>query len=301
MINIPNNENLQKNQEDNTGISRGELLYLLFLSFVMFLFVSIMVYMAIIVAPKILNTELGSLPVNANDVYPIMLQSILTVDSIVVGLFSFVLNRVILGSVNLVKRLKFDLFTKWIIFIIGSVVMIFLYVSLLLSIFYSINGMFYYGQLKTYITETKAIQIPNLFRQGLPITIMNSSYFNNTAYKNYTSLLNLNQTYNHLLSNARNSVIFSFSGLAIVLISALFYILNSFGVFDLINDIWNKAGIWSKIGLTAVFMSLLCPILYFINPISFKYYLIMSLIVFATLIIIAILVTIRTNKKNKKN
>ena len=292
-------KNLQKNQEDVAKPSRTDKLLLSLLSFVVFLSISIVLYLAIIVAPRILNTELLSLPVNANSVYPILLQGLLIVASIVVGFFSFVLNRLISEPVNLVKRLKLSLQLKALLYLIILFLIMLLYSSLLLSIFYSINGMVYYGQLSTYITQTKAIQIPNLFRQDLPIVIMNNSYFNNSTYKNYTG--SINQTYNYLLSSTKESLGYLFGGFAIVLILILFYVLSRFEVFDLINDIWNKRGIWSKIGLTFVFLLFSYPILYLINPAGFIYYLFTSLSFFGFIIIIATLITIRNKKRNKQN
>ncbi len=299
MIDKRHNKNLQKNQEDAAKPSHVDKLFLLFLSFVVFLSISIVLYLAIIVAPKILNTELGSLPVNTNDIYSILLQGLLIIAGIVVSFFSFVLNRLISEPVNLAKRLKLSLYTKVLLYLTISFLIIILYASLLLSIFYSINGMIYYGELNSYITQTKAIQIPNLFKQNLSVVIMNSSYFNNPIYKNYTD--DIKQTYTYLLSSAKESVGYLFVGFAIVLILIIFYILERFEVFDLINDIWNKRGIWSKIGLMAVFLLFSYPILYFINSVGFIYYLITSLIVFVTLIIIAISLTIRANKKNKQS
>lgn len=295
------NKNLQKNQEDAVKPSHTDTLLLLPLSFAVFLSISIVLYLALIVAPKILNTELSSLPVNANSVYPILLQGLLIVASIVVGFFSFVLNKLISEPFNLAKRLKLSLHPKVLLYIIILFIIMLLYTSLLLSIFYSISGMVYYGQLSTYITQTKAIQIPNLFRQDLPIVIMNNSYFNNSAYKNYTSPIN--QTYTYLLSNAKESVENLFIGFAIVLILILFYALSRFEVFDSINDIWIKRGIWGKISLTAVFLLVSYPILYFINAADFINYLIISfsLFVFLVIIIIILKYNMGANKKNKQN
>jgi hypothetical protein len=294
-------QNLQKNQEDAAKPSLIDKLSISLVSFAMLLSISIVVYLAIVVAPEILNAKLGSLPVNTNDVYPILLQGLLIIASIAVSFFSFILNKLSELVVNLVKRLKFSLQPKVLLYLIILFLIMLLYTSLLLSIFYSINGMIYYGQLSTYITQTKAIQIPNLFRQDLPIVIMNNSYFNNSTYKNYTGPID--QTYNYLLSNAKNSVKFLFWGFAIVLILIILYIAIRFGVFDLINDIWKKRGIWSKIGLVAMFLLFLYPILYFINHVGFINYLIISLGLFVSLIIIAILNTIkiRADKKNKQN
>lgn len=299
VIDRRHNKNLQKNQEDVAKPSRTDKFLILLLSFLVFFSISIVLYLAIIVPPRILNTELSSLPVNANSVYPILLQGLLIVASIVVGFFSFVLNRLISEPGNLVKKLKLSLYIKAALYIIILVLIIVLYSSLLLSIFYSINGMIYYGELNSYIIQTKAIQIPNLFKQDLPIVIMNNSYFNNSAYKNYTSPIN--QTHTYLLSNTKGSVENLFVGFAIVLILILFYALSSFEVFDLINNIWNKFGIWGKISLTALFLLVSYLILYFINPVYFILIMILSIFVLLVIIIIILEYNMRTNKKNKQN
>lgn len=283
-------------QEDASKLAFIQKFYISILIFVVFFTISIVIYLAIIVAPAILNGELGLLPVNGNDIYPILLQGLIIVAGIIISLFAVLLSKLIPDSAKLAKKFKLSSLVKVLFYSVISFIVLLLYLSLIFSIFYSINGMIYYGKLSTYITQTSINQIPNLVEQNLSVVVMNSSYFNNSIYKNYTK--GTNQTYHALLSSARISVKYLFVGFALLLLSIIFYVVIHFEVLNVIKDIWDR-GIWSEIGLFFIFLLASYPILYYINSANFIPYVIITSIIFVVIIIAIVISSIRQRRIDK--
>ena len=172
--------------------------------------------------PKILNSTILALPIT-NNTYPILLQGLIIVASMVFGFYGILLfytserlNKVV------DKYLGGGFMPKLALFIFILLPLFFL----MLSIFFSLNGLTYYGITITFTTE-------QINTGHIPIAISNSSIENSTYFnlaKNYS--VTAQGYYNKLLSNTQNSIRMIFLSAAIITAILIVYLIDVFGGFE---------------------------------------------------------------------
>lgn len=277
-------------------MSRLDLVLVFFMIFALALSFSILFYIALVIAPKILTTEVNLLPININGVYPILLQGLIIAASIVMGFFAVLLSRLIPDSVNFVETEGLSQYWEAALYIIVSVVALLLLALMILSIFYSVNSSIYYGRLDTYIVQTSSEQIPNLVMQNLSIVIMNNSYFNSSIYKNYTG--SINQTYTHLTNSTKMAISSMFSGFILLLFSILLYIFIDFKVLKLFRKAWARGPI-DRIVILFIFISVSSAILNILKSTYFVFYVVIVSVIGIVFTIITICIWYEEKKFNK--
>ena len=185
-------------------------------------------YAAFAESPKILNSIILALPIN-NNVYPILLQGLIIAASMVFGFYGIFL---FYASKRLSKVVDKYLADMKFIFKISLFIYILLpSFFLILSIFFSLNGLTYYGIAITFTTE-------QISTGHIPIAISNSSIENSTYFnlaKNYSATAQ--GYYEKLLYNTKRSIsmIFLSAGLITAILTA--YLIDVFGGFEYVNKL----------------------------------------------------------------
>ena len=180
--------------------------------------------------PKILNSTITALPIN-NNAYPILLQGLLIVASMIFGLYGILL----FYSSKKLNKLIDKYLDKSFIFKSLSFVFILLPLFLLIfSIFFSLNGLIYYGITIGFTTE-------QINTGHIPIAISNLSIENITYFnqaKNYSEAAQM--YYNKTLASTQSSINMIFLSTSIITTILLVYLLDIFGTFEYLYDSYNS-------------------------------------------------------------
>ena len=176
--------------------------------------------------PKILDSTIPKLSIT-NSTYPILLQGLIIVASMVFGFYGILLfytserlNKVV------DKYLSGEFIPKLLLFIF-ILLPLFL---LIFSIFFSLNGLTYYGITITFTTE-------QISTGHIPVAISNSSIENSTYFnlaKNYS--VTAQGYYEKLLSNTQSSITMIFLSAAIITAILIIYFIDVFGGFEYVYN-----------------------------------------------------------------
>jgi hypothetical protein len=184
--------------------------------------------------PKLLNSTITALPIN-NNVYPILLQGLLIIASMIFGFYGIF----IFYSSNLNKIIDQYLgkpsVSSFVFKLLSFVLILLPLFLLILSIFFSLNGLIYYGITSTFVAEQIntghiPIAISNL-------SVENSTYFNLT--KNYSQTAQ--DYYDKILSNIQSSIKMIFLSTGIISAVLMIYLVDIFGGFKYVYEKYNQS------------------------------------------------------------
>ena len=211
------------------------LVYIIFLGLVVISFVAFILEIYLYFIPKILVSEVYSLPINSN-AYPFLLQALIIAAGVILGLFGTMLveiqkqlRRYKEIMANQVRK-SFTIFLLLLLAIVTTILMI-------VSISFSINGMIYYGVVNTYITTQIDGGIIHIIGTNSIVTLINSTYFtvNNNTIPTYIS-----QRYKGLTSSTKIAISTMFLGFTFWILFEIIFILIVFSPSDLIKSLFNK-------------------------------------------------------------
>ncbi len=239
--------------------------------------------------PKILDHVVAALPIN-NIAYPTLLQGLLIVASMIFGFYGILLFYSAKELNDVIDKHKIDSFIpKLVLFII----MLFPLFFLISSIFYSLNGLAYYGITTTFATE-------QINTGHIPISISNLSMENSTYFnsiKNYSNATVGDAAlgyYNKLLANTQNSINWLFLSGELVTLILIAYLIVVFGGSEYLYKKYTSSHRNAYTIDAVIIISLLILFIYFK-----LYALAIELAIF--IIIVAIIVIILIGKSKKKN
>ena len=201
----------------------------LFILLVLAYFIYSISYATFAGLPKILNSTIPALPIT-NNTYPILLQGLIIVASMVFGFYGILLFYTSKRLNKMVdKYLGGEFMPKLVLFLL-ILLPLFL---LVFSIFFSLNGLTYYGITITFTTE-------QISTGHIPIAISNSSIENSTYFnlaKNYSDYSAKAQGYyEKLLSNTQSSIRMIFLSAAIITAILIIYLIDVFGGFEYVYN-----------------------------------------------------------------
>jgi hypothetical protein len=183
-------------------------------------------YVAFAGLPKILNSTIPALPIT-NNIYPILLQGIIIVASMVFGFYGILLFYTSKRLNKVVDKYLGGKFIPKLLLFIFILLPLFL---LIFSIFFSLNGLTYYGITITFTTEQiNTGHIPVAISN---LSIENSTYFNRT--KNYSATAY--GYYSKLLSNTQSSIKMIFLSATFITVILIFYLIDVFGAFEYVYN-----------------------------------------------------------------
>ena len=197
------------------------LIIILVISVFIFLY-----YIVLGIAPIILTAELPNLPLNYNNIYPILLQGLIIIAGVILGLFGTLFFETLKKLIPSIEENRINSPIKALIYLVVLALGLFIILLTLFSIFYSINAMINYGIVKTYITtQIDANVIHTISTNGTAILI-NASYINhsitlNTMIKNSTK---------SLLNSSKNSITSLFEAFTLLVIFIVIYLLAAFQI-----------------------------------------------------------------------
>ena len=232
--------------------------------------------------PKILNSTIAALPIN-NNAYPILLQGLLIVASMIFGLYGILL----FYSSKKLNKIIDKYLDKSFIFKLFSLFFILLPLFLLtFSIFFSLNGLIYYGITIEFTKE-------QINTGHIPIAISNLSIENITYFnqaKNYSETAQM--YYNKTLASTQSSISMIFLSTIIITAILVVYLLDIFGIFEYLYDSYNS----NKMAHYAIDILIFAIIIG-----AFLYYKVYILIIeFIFLLILALIITYLLNYMEKK-
>ena len=271
------------------------LIIILVISVFIFLY-----YIVLGIAPIILTAELPNLPLNYNNIYPILLQGLIIIAGVILGLFGTLFFETLKKLIPSIEENRINSPIKALIYLVVLALGLFIILLTLFSIFYSINAMINYGIVKTYITtQIDANVIHTISTNGTAILI-NASYINhsitlNTMIKNSTK---------SLLNSSKNSITSLFEAFTLLVIFIAIYLLAAFGFFDQIKK-FSEEGPVSHLVIGFFVISIELFVFYIVNHYNLYSYL---GVVFLILAIIMLIVRKKTriikkmlNKRRKKS
>ena len=184
-------------------------------------------YAAFAESPKILNSIILALPIN-NNVYPILLQGLIIAASMVFGFYGIFLFYTSKRLNKIVDKYLTDM--KFIFKISLFINILLPFFFLILSIFFSLNGLTYYGIAITFTTE-------QISTGHIPVAISNSSIENSTYFnlaKNYSATAQ--GYYNKLLYNTQKSISMIFLSAGLITAILTIYLIDVFGGFEYVYN-----------------------------------------------------------------
>ena len=238
---------------------------------VSFSLIALLYYTYLFVAPKILTANsLPMLPVNSNDAYLILLQGLIIAGGVILGLFGPLFVETLKEFSDFIKTGKIGLEVKLIIDFILVAAGLFLFLLVIGSILFSINGIIYYGMVNAYITtQINANIIHTVYNNG-SIILINSSYFSN----NSTSIASksIKPMYNQLLINSKDAITSIFAGITLLLFFIVLYLSSKLGVLYTAKKFREESRA-NSIVLSMVIITLVIFVLWSIQANSITFYL----------------------------
>jgi hypothetical protein len=211
------------------------LAYIIFLVLVVISLVAFILEIYLYFIPKILISEVYSLPINSN-AYPFLLQALIIVAGVILGFLGTILVEIqkqLKRYKEIMKNQVWKSITIFALLLLG----IFTTILMIVSISFSINGIIYYGVVNTYITtQIDGGIIPIIGTNGI-VMLINSTYFtvNNNTIPTYIS-----QRYNYLTHSTKIAIWTMFLGFTIWILLEIIFILIVFSPLDLIKSLFNK-------------------------------------------------------------
>ena len=178
--------------------------YTILVIFVLIFLISILLYVSLFIAPKILVIEIGKMPINYNNTYPSLLQGIIIAAGIIAGLFGGLVIGLAKRLTAFIKKYRIKNSPQWLAYSLIIVTALFLFIFTILSIFYSINGMINFSVVNSYFTSQINADTLHLVAQNGSVTLINSSYFINSRIHHIP--VYINSTYNNLVSSSKDSI-----------------------------------------------------------------------------------------------
>ena len=262
------------------SIRKSPTIFSLFILLVFaYLFYSLF-YIAFSGLPKILNSTIPALPIT-NNTYPILLQGLIIVASMVFGFYGILL---FYTSKRLNKMVDKYLGGEFIPKLVSFLFILLPLFFLMFSIFFSLNGLTYYGITITFTTEQ--INIGHI-----PIAISNSSIENSTYFnlaKNYSATAQ--GYYEKLLSNTQSSIKMIFLSAAIITAILIVYLIYVFGGFEYVYNKHRQSKYYYVFDILALF---------FIFGIIFYFKAYILGVEFILLLIMSLVIIYLLNKKSK--
>ena len=214
-------------------------------------------YIVLHIAPNILNNELPNLPINYNDIYPILLQGLIIISGIILGLFGTLFFETIKRLKSSTEKYEISLKSKTLLYLVILVLGLTIILFALFSIFYSINAMINYGIVSTYVTTQINANIINTISPSGNVVLINASYINSNIASNVVK-----PKYELLLTNSRLAITYLFDGFELLVIFIAIYVLF---IFELIGQVkkFIEAGLANSIGIALITISLLFFLLFF--------------------------------------
>lgn len=180
--------------------------------------------------PKILNSTMAALPIN-NNVYPILLQGLLIIASMIFGFYGIL---VFYSSKRLNRMINRYLDKSFVFKLLSFVIILLPLFLLVFSIFFSLNGLTYYGITTTFVKE-------QINTGHIPLVISNSSVENSMYFnlsKNYSTTAK--NYYDITLSNTQSSIKMIFLSTGIISAILIIYLIDIFGGFKYVYENSNK-------------------------------------------------------------
>ena len=238
-----------------------------------------------VVSPNVLNSTITALPIN-NNTYPILLQGLLIVASMIFGFYGILL---FYSSKELNKIIDKYLGKSFVAKLISFVFILLPLSLLILSIFFSLNGLTYYGITIAFTTE-------QINMGHIPVTINNSSIENSTYFNLVRNSSKTAQKargyYNKTLSNAQSSIKMIFLSAIFITAVLVIYLLEIFGTFKYLYDKYNS----NKMAQYTIDILIFAIIIG-----AFLYYKVYILIIeFIFLLILALIIKYLLNYREKK-
>jgi hypothetical protein len=208
------------------SIQQSPTIFSLFILLVLAYLIYSLSYAIFAGLPKILNSTIPELPIT-NNTYPILLQGLIIVASMVFGFYGILL---FYTSKRLNKMVDKYLGGEFMLKLVSFLFILLPLFFLMLSIFFSLNGLTYYGITITFTTE-------QISTGHIPIAISNSSIENSTYFnlaKNYSATAQ--GYYKKLLSNTQSSIRMIFLSAAIITAILIIYLIDVFGGFEYVYN-----------------------------------------------------------------
>ncbi len=269
--------------------------YTIFAIVVVIILISIFLYISLDIAPKILDIEIGKMPINYNNTYPSLLQGIIIAAGIIAGLFGGLVIGLAKRLTAFIKKYRIKNSPQWLAYFLIIIAALLLFIFTILSIFYSINGMINFSVVNSYFTTQINANTLHLVAQNGSVILINSSYFINSRI-HYIPVY-INSTYNNLVSSTKDSINYLYYAFILLAIFLIFNILVIYCFFDLVEHFYTRTFINKLI----VNFSILCIVsltfgVIFINKVAYIISAISFIIIF---IIIGIKLFSKKRKKKK--
>jgi hypothetical protein len=218
-------------EENNSQNKTMAYYYMIFGIITAAVLMGLLYYTYLFVAPKILTaSSLPMLPVNSNDAYPILLQGLIIAGGVILGLFGPLFVETLKEFSDFIKTRKISLEVTLIIDFVLVVAGLFLFLLIIGSIIFSINGIIYYGTVNAYITtQINANIIHTVYNNG-SIILINGSYFSNNSIS--IASKSIKPMYELLLVNSKEAITSLFAGITLLLFFIILYLSSRLGVLD---------------------------------------------------------------------
>ena len=97
--------------------------------------------LSLYIAPKILDIEIGRMPIDYNSTYPSLLQGVIIAAGIIAGLFGGLVIGLAKRLTAFIKKYRIKNSPQWLTYSLIIIAALLLFIFTILSIFYSINSM----------------------------------------------------------------------------------------------------------------------------------------------------------------
>ena len=231
--------------------------------------------------PNIINNELANLPLNSNGVYPIFLQGLIIVAGFIVGLFGILFIETLRKLSAFIKENKLSLSTKTLIYSVVAIMGFFIILITILSIFFSINAMIYYGIIKTYITTQIDANVIHTMSTNGTVILINALYISHGITPNPITT----EYIQPLLNSSKSSITSLFLGFTLIIIFILIYLIAEFEVTYAIKKFADE-GFANALVIAFIAFFILSFTLYAIKSNNLYFYLTIIFLILAGLIFI---------------
>ena len=186
--------------------------------------------LSLYIAPKILDIEIGRMPIDYNSTYPSLLQGVIIAAGIIAGLFGGLVIGLAKRLTAFIKKYRIKNSPQWLTYSLIIIAALLLFIFTILSIFYSINSMINFSVVNSYFTTQINANTLHLVAQNGSVVLINSSYFINSRI-HYIPVY-INSTYNNLVSSTKDSINYLYYAFILLVIFLIFNILVIYGFFD---------------------------------------------------------------------
>ena len=251
--------------------------------------------LSLYIAPKILDIEIGRMPIDYNSTYPSLLQGVIIAAGIIAGLFGGLVIGLAKRLTAFIKKYRIKNSPQWLTYSLIIIAALLLFIFTILSIFYSINSMINFSVVNSYFTTQINANTLHLVAQNGSIVLINGSYFINSRIHHIPAYIN--STYNYLVSSTKESINYLYYAFILLVILLIFNIIAIYGFFDSVLHFYTKTFFNELI----VSFSIVCIIALFFVVISLsKVAYIIAAVLFIVIIIIMYKVFRQRKAKSKR-